>query len=279
MNITKKNERSIPWAVFLLLGLGMLAACAHGQIGTDETRIDQQNKAQKTYLLLDEALPRDRETIDYDTLMKIHHTIREAQGPIEHLDDILARLISKTNPNPRVDNIILIVAASAIGNSPYPVENADGLFEAILDQDQRLNSWVLAYVADALAKYPVDLPDGDHLADVLEEKADYYVRQSRSSREYFGYHFLPPPKGDYISGYLAGISDSRIRVFERNCYYIMVGHGLTEDQVETALRQVRENGLPETGDKTDRPMKALLRHWNHFFSGIERFKVPKPKGL
>lgn len=279
MNFTKNGERYIPWAVFILLELGVLVACAHGQTGTDETRIDQQSKAQKTFLLLDEALPRDRETIDYDTLMKIHHTIRKAEGPIPHLDDILGRLISKTNPNPRVDNIILIAAASAIGNSQYPIENAGRLIEAILDQHQRLNSWVLAYVADALGKYPVDLPDGDHLADVLEEKADYYVRQSSSSREFFGYHFLPPPKGDYIRDYLAGISEKRIRVFERNCYYLMVGHGLTEGQVETALRQVREHGLPETGEKTDRPMKSLIRHWNHFFSGIERVKVTKPKGL
>lgn len=264
MNFTKNGGRSIPWAVFLLLGLGVLAACAHGQ---------------KTFLLLDEALSRDPQTIDYDTLMKIHHTIREAEGPIQHLDDILGRLISKTNPNPRVDNIILIVAAAAIGNSPYPIENAGRLFEAILDQDQRLNSWVLAYVADALGKYPVDLPDGDHLADVLEEKVDYHVRQSSSPREFFGYHFLPPPKGDYIRDYLAGISDKRVRVFERNCYYLMVGNGLTEDQVETALRQVREHGLPETGDKSDRPMKALIRHWDQFFSDIERFKVLRPKGL
>jgi hypothetical protein len=279
MNFTKNGGRSISWAVFILLGWGVLAACTHGRTGMDETRIDQQSKAQKTYLLLDDALPRDQETIDYDTLMKIHHTICEAEGPIPHLDDILGRLIAKTNPNPRVDNMILIVAAAAIGDSQYPIENASRLFESLLDQDPRLNSWVLAYVADALGKYPVDLPDGDHLADVLEEKVDYHVRQSHTSREFFGYHFLPPPKSDYIRDYLAGISDKRIRVSERNCYYLMVGHGLTEDQVETALRQIRELGLPETGEKTDRPMKALIRHWNQFFSGIERAKVPKPKGL
>lgn len=279
MNFTKNGGRSILRAVFILMGLGVLAACAHGQAGTNETRIDQQTEAQKIYLLLDKALPRDRETIGYDTLMKIHHTIRETKGPIAHLDDILGRLISKTSPDPRVDNIILIVAAVSMGDSQHPIENAGRLFEAILDQHHRLNSWVLAYVADALGKYPVDLPDGDHLADVLEEKVDYYVRQSRSPREFFGYHFLPPPKGDYIRDYLAGINDKRIRVFERNCYFIMVGHSLTEDQIETALRRIRKHGLPETGEKTDRPMKALIRHWDQFFSGIEPVKVPRPKGL
>lgn len=279
MNSAKTGKK----LVLILLGLGLLSACTHGQPGaaafSANVSADKQSDAWQTYLHLEKSLPKNKKTLDYDTLMEIQATIHQAEGPIAHMDDILNRLISKTNPDPRVDNIILIVAAAAIGNSTYPIENAGRLFEAILDQDHRLNSWVLAYVADALGKYPVDLPDGDHLADVLEEKVYYFATQNVSSKEFHGYHFLPPPKGDYIRDYLSGISDKRIRVFERNCYFILVGHSLTEDQIETALRRIREHGLPGTGEKTDRPMKALIRHWKQFFSRNERVKVPRPSGL
>jgi hypothetical protein len=57
----------------------------------------------------------------------------------------------------------------------------------------------------------------------------------------------------------------------------MVANSLKEDQIEASLRRIRENGLPITGEKTDRPMKALIQHWDQFFSGIEPL-TPKPQG-
>lgn len=263
----------IPYTLAMLAGLlWLLSGCTSGQQGT-------QSDEWKTYRDLKAALAQKKDTIDYDTLMEIHRTIRQAKEPIPHLNAIISSLITKRNPDPRVDNIILIVAAVSIGDSPYPIENAGRLFETILDQDHRLNSWVLAYVGDAIGKYPVDLPQGDHIADVLEQKVDYFVIQNAPSKEFFGYHFLPPPKSDYIREYLSGIEDQRIRVLERNCYYILVGNSLTEEKIEAALRQIRNHGISGTGGKTDRPLKYLIQQWNQFFSDTTPTKVPRPEGF
>jgi hypothetical protein len=153
------------------------------------------------------------------------------------------------------------------------------LFGAILNQDHRLNTWVLAYVGDALGKYPVDLSEGDQLAEILEKKVDRFVKSPFPKSERFGYHFLPPPKGVYIKHYIKGIGDQRTRVFERNCYYILIGNGISEAQAEKALKQVLVENQTKGEKQIDRPLKHIVQHWNLFFPDTAPKPIPRPDGL
>lgn len=257
----------------------VLWACAASPGTISKMDPQQQQPGWPTYLQLEDLLDQQDEILDFDPLMKIHNTIRKAHEPIPKMDVIIEKLINKRNPNPRVDNIILIVAAVALGDSLFPIDNAGDLFGAILNQDHRLNTWVLAYVGDALGRYPEDLSEGDQLAEILEEKVNRRVKNPDPNRERFGYHFLPPPKGEYITDYIEGIRDQRTRVFERNCYYLLIGNGVSEDQAEKSLRQVlRENQT--TGEKQiGRPLKHIVQHWDLFFPDIAPKRIPRPDGL
>ena len=260
----------------IMLMAGILCGCA---AGGDGALSDSDNPAGRdTYIRLKAVLAQSGETLDYDAVMDIHRTLHNADGPVPQRDDIIRSLMAKRNPNPRVDNIILIVAAQAIGDSPHPINRVEALFQTLLDQDHRLNLWVLAYISDALAKYPVDLPHGDQLADVLEQKVAGFHARSRSETEFFGYHFLPPPKGDLIRRYLEEIKDTQKRVAERISYYTLVGNGLTEDAIATAFRRLDTQARKEGRDGIDRPLKYLLQHWNDFFETTPQI-TPKPEGL
>jgi hypothetical protein len=279
MRIEKERRLQIRPLLSVIMIVWMLWGCAGGYEKGVETDAQHAHPESQTYQEIKALLGQPDKDLDYDVLMDIHNVIRQAQAPIPHMDAIIENLINKRNPNPRVDNIILIVAAVALGDSAYPIDNAASLFEALLNQDHRLNTWVLAYVADALGKYPVDLPEGDQLAERLEAIVNHLVKNPDPGIEFFGYHFLPPPKGDYIRDYIQGIDDQRTRVFERNCYYILIANGIPEARVEDALHQVQNDKEPKSEAQTNRPLKYIIQHWNLFFPDIAPKRDPRPEGL
>jgi hypothetical protein len=262
----------------LLLALTLtLVCCTTTQHAVQQPPPSPPPPGWDTYQRISTTLSNCGASIDYDTLWQVYREIRQAQEPIPRLNELLATLMAKRNDNPRVDNMILIATALIMGKSTYAIEDAANLFEAILNQDERLNTWVLTYVGDALGNYPVDLPEGDQLADLLDQKVQVELKKSSHTREFFGYHFLPPPKGDYIRTYIAGIQDQRIRVWERNCYYILLNSKLSEAQIESALRRLRADSAPDTEEKTTRPLKYLIQHFNQFFETTERIVITDPR--
>jgi hypothetical protein len=132
-----------------------------------------------------------------------------------------------------------------------------------MNQRERINEWVIAFVAEAIEKYPFDITNGDDLMDHLEET----LRQVRSrpgpAEEYFGYHFLPPPKSSHIRDYISSIADMRIREKERICYYELIGNGMTEATIEASLRTVQLNGMIDSHTEPVKPMEYLLRQQRH----------------
>lgn len=215
----------------------------------------------KTYIDLRNRLENGGDKIDYETLMRVYREISETPDPIPHVDRLLMSLISKRNSNPRIDQMILIFAARTIENSRYPIHNVYAIFETILNMDdERLNEWVISFVASAIGHYPFDIPHGDRLVDLLEQTMDRVESVPSESREYFGFHFLPPPKNHLIRSYLAGIADKRQRETERFYYYSLVRNHITESQIETALKRLQENGIPGTDKKCRLPMKHLFFH-------------------
>lgn len=279
MRIEKERRLQIRPLLPVFMIVWMLWGCAGDYKKRIETDAQHAPPERQTYQEIKALLGHPDEDLDYDVLMAIHNVIHQAQAPIPHMDAIIESLINKRNPNPRVDNIILIVAAVALGDSAYPIDNAGSLFEALLNQDRRLNTWVLAYVGDALGKYPVDLPEGDRLADRLEAIVNRLVKSPDPGIEFFGYHFLPPPKGDSIREYIQGINDQRTRMFERNCYYMLIGNGISEARVEDALQQVQNDKEPKSEAQTKRPLKYIVQHWNLFFPDIAPKRMPRPAGL
>ena len=187
-------------------------------------------------------------TVDYDTLMKIHQAMARPPHPIAHADQLLRQLIRKRNENPRIDQMILIFAAKIIGGSPHVIPGAQELLESILEQDNRINEWVISFVAEAISAYAYDLPQGDKLVDLMEAKLAQVRSIDRSREEHFGFHFLPPPKSDFIRNYISGIGERRIRQRERNLYYVMIINDLTEPQIETALKFLQAHGAPGSGE-------------------------------
>jgi hypothetical protein len=254
-----------------------LACCTTAQHATLQPPQSPPPPGWDTYQKVEAILTECGPTIDYDALWQVYREIRRTPVPVPRLNELLTALIAKRNDNPRVDNMILIAAASIIGESTYAIDDAAMLFESILNKDERLNTWVLATVGDALGNYPVDLPEGDRLADLLEQKAQLQLKEKYPHREFFGYHFLPPPKGDYIQTYIAGIQDQQTRVWERNCYYILVNNKLSETQIESAFRQLRTEDSKETDEKTTRPLKYLIQHFDQFFESTERIVITDPR--
>lgn len=255
----------------------MIASCATAQHAAQQPPPSPPPPGWDTYQRINTTLSECGTSIDYDTLWQVYRKIRLAQEPIPHLNQLLAALMAKRNDHPRVDNMILIATALILGESSYAIDDAAILFENILNQDERLNTWVLTFVGDALGNYPVDLPEGDRLADLLEQKVQVQLKKNRHSKEFFGYHFLPPPKGDFIRTYITGIQDQQIRVWERNCYYILVKNKLSEEQIESALRRLRADSAPETEQRTTRPLKYLIQHFDQFFENAERIVITDPR--
>lgn len=243
--------------ILLLFFLVMAGCAANAGLPIHHPVPDQ---GQQAYLRIKAALSQNEDTIDYDTLVWIHQEMTQHRLEIPNSGELLTSLINKRNHNPRIDYMILVLAADAIGNSQSPIDNIYALFETMMNMDHRINSWVLAYTGDAIGKYPYDIENGDQLADLLEHKASLHTVKSALSKEFFGYHFMPPPRGEYIPNYIAGIQDQQTRVFERNCYYNLIHNQWTEAQIEKALIQLQTHGIPGTGEKTSRPLKYLIQH-------------------
>lgn len=261
----------------LLAFILAIASCSTAQQPKQQPAPSAQSLGWDAYQKVNTTLAECGPTIDYDTLWQVYREIRRSPEPIPHLNELLAAFMAKRNDNPRVDNMILIATALLMGENTYAIDDAAALFEHILNQDGRLNTWVLAYIGDALGNYPVDLPEGDRLADLLEQKVQAQLKNSRHAREFFGYHFLPPPKGDYIRSYIAGIQDRQIRVWERNCYYILANNNLSEGEIESALRRLRAEPTTDGEGNTTRPLKYLIQHFNQFFENSERIVITDPR--
>jgi hypothetical protein len=253
--------------IFMLFLLFLSCSCASDK----EPALAHQpsaglNNGRQVYSDIKEVLSQCGDRIDYDTLMWVYKEMARSNTHIPNSGDLVSLLIQKKNESPRVDNMILIFAADIIGNSHAAMDNAADLFEAMLMQDQRLNLWVLTYIGDAIGKYEYHIPEGDLLVDLLEQRVAEHS-SSAFSKEFFGNHFLPPPKQEYIINYIAGIEDQETRVLERNSYYNLVISGRSEAQIENALRQLQAHEIQGTGKKKpQRPLKYLLLHPGQFES-------------
>ena len=251
-----------PYLKTLPVLIGLIAfnflSCDLVQHTTEEpVNAHQTTVGFQTYLTIYDLL-QNGDTIDYDTLMLVNNSINQSKHPISHIDQLLTCLINKRNDNPRIDQMILIFSAMAIGDSKFQIPNVYGIFESILQKDNRLNEWVISFVGFSIGKYPFDIPNGDILVDLLEGKLSQVTTMSISNpQESYGFHFLPPPKGDYIISYISGIQDQRSREIERASYYALVQSGLTEADIEIALKKIQKHGIPETGETCLLPMKHI----------------------
>ena len=224
-------------------------------------------RGDETYVQLLDILENTGDTIDYYTLMHVYHAIGSSQGNIPDIDHLIRLLINKRNDDPRIDQMILIFAALAIENSKYPVPYVYELFRLLLEKDEgRLTEWVICFVASAIGRYPFDIPEGDKLAELLEQRLDFIVSKTKEKKEYFGFHFLPPPRSDFIRSYLAGIKEQHTREAERIFYYSLILNNIPETQIETSLRQIQLDGDPETGEPCLLPMKYI-------FNNIDKLNV------
>jgi hypothetical protein len=239
-------------------------------IEVEERNSSCEKRGQETYLSIKTTLKNSGGTLDYDTLVNVYNSIVQSQYKIPHMDQLLNSLINKRNDNPRVDQMILIFSVRALGNSRFPVPDACGIFESILRMDDsRVNEWVISFVAGAIGDYAFDIPDGDRLVDLLEERLDQVESADAGSKEYFGFHFLPPPQSDFIRSYIAGINEQRNREVERMYYYLLIQNNIKENEIEAALRHVHSNGIPGAGEKCLLPMKYLLLNKHSVFRGVE----------
>jgi hypothetical protein len=239
------------------------AACATGPHKVPEPQSMTEEAGLAPDSNIKAILDKGGETIDYHNLMRIHKALVQSPHPVARMDQLLRQLIYKRNEDPRVDQMILIFVAKTIGNSPYPIPNAQDLLETILEQGDRINEWVISFVAEATQAYIYDLPQGDKLVDQMEVKLAQIRSADRSQAEYFGFHFLPPPTSAFIREYLSGIGERLIRQHERNLYYEMINEGLTEKQIETGLRFLQSHGEPGSGEKCPHLMRCLMRNRNH----------------
>lgn len=239
---------------------------------TDGAGSDIQETGYQTYLGIQTALETSGKTIGYDTLMWVYKTMEQSQHRIPHMDQLLYGLINKRNNNPRVDQMVLIFSARVIGNSKFQIPHAYDIFEAILRQDNnRINDWVLSFVAAGIGSYAFDMPKGDKLVDFLEQRQDQIDASTASdSKEFFGYHFLPPPRNAYIIAYLECIEEQRLREFERAHYYALIQNNITENEIETALQRIRKNGMPGTGKPSRQPLKYLLANMDSLFPEVKK---------
>lgn len=246
--------------LLVLINLSVFAflSCALVQHTTDESLSPSEKAAFETYLGIQDLLANSGATIDYDTLMLVYTSIAQSKHPIPHTDQLLRTLMNKRNNNPRIDQMILIFSALAIGDSKFQIPNVYELFESILEKNSRVNEWVISFVASSIGKYPFDIPNGDSLVDLLEERLDQVTAMNTSiSKESFGFHFLPPPKSDYIISYIRGIQKQRAREIERASYYSLIQNGFSEAEIERALKRMEKHGISGTGEKCPLPLKYI----------------------
>lgn len=256
------NLLSLNLCIMLAMTFAFASCSTTGGHLSDESSsgLTLNKRGDEIYVQLLDILENTGDTIDYYTLMHVYYAIGSSQGNIPNIDHLIRLLINKRNDDPRIDQMILIFAALAIENSKYPIPYVSELFRLLLEENEsRLTEWVICFVASAIGKYPFDIPDGDKLADLLEQRLDFIVSKTKK-KEYFGFHFLPPPKSAAIRSYLAGIKEQRTRETERFFYYSLILNNLPETQIETILRKIQLDGDPETGKPCLLPMKYIFNN-------------------
>jgi hypothetical protein len=247
-------------SLLFLFSAYFLVSCAGIQPLKQKHTPPPIHPGREIYIDIRDTLKNSGKTIDYDTLMQTYQTMVQTQHEIPHIDRLLVSLINKRNDNPRIDQMVLIFAAKALAGSKFPVPDAYSIFEAMLAKDDRLTEWVLAFIAEAIGDYPVDMPKGDRLVDLFETKLSMVVSASGPKKEYFGCHFLPPPKGEYIRSYIANIQSPAMRTSERNHYYLLVANGYAEVDIERVLRRLQSNDVPGKGEHPIALMKYIVQN-------------------
>lgn len=257
---------------FIITAASAICSCAPIQQTAERSTLPSEYTGYETYLGIQTTLENCGDTIDYDTLMNVYTSIVQSHHPIPNIDQLLKSLINKKNDNPRIDQMILIFSARAIGDSKFQIPDAYEIFESILKKNNtRVNEWVISFVAASIGKYPFDIPNGDRLVDFLEQRLNQIsALTSSDSKEFFGFHFMPPPHSGYILSYLEGIKEQRKREVERMYYYSLIHNRISETEIETALERLRKQGVPATGEKCHFPMKYLLINKNSVFSGFKK---------
>ncbi len=250
--------------IFIIAALPawLLGGCVTASESSIEMQSRTNNAGIATHRAIKLILDKGGSTMDYDTLMRVHQMINQSVHPIPKMDQLLYQLIHKRNTNPRIDQMILIFSAKTIAESKFSIPYIQEIIKTILDQDDRINEWVIAFVAEAISNYPYDLPQGDRLVDNMENRLSQIRSIDRSQEEYFGYHFLPPPKRVFIRAYIDGIGKQPIRQMERGLYYAMIQNGLTEVKIESGLKYLQTHGAPDSGEKCPHLMACLVRYLN-----------------
>jgi hypothetical protein len=260
--LMKKEKHSIPSLICMSAIILLMAfACAKAPVAHQPSVEDLE--ARQVYEQARSELAGVVGDIDYDTLISVYETLAGTEVAVPHVDELLFDLLAKRNKDSRLDQMIVIFCADIIGRSRYPIARVSELFDTILQMDDdRIDNWVLIFVADALGRYPIDLPDGDRLADLVEARVQQAAQSHDPSKERFGQHFLPPPKSRLIIHHIEAIEDQERREKERDAYYWLVLRQHTEDKIEAGLNYLKIHGRPETGEKCPLPLLFLTHHWD-----------------
>ena len=265
------STRLATFLALLLCSTVGVTACTRETIPPVPTA---EQELQIRYRSIHAALEKDGTQIDYDTLVEVYQKMVSSPEPIPHSEELLHLLIDQRNPDPRIDQMVLILAAQVMGKSQFPIPDDQALFERILNQDaERISHWVLMYVGDAIGNYRVDLPGGDALVDRIEQWQAHIDSTDIADKEYFGAHFLPPPKSPTIMNHLAGIQDQRTRQRERNVYYMMIMNNLSEDAIVAAFKYITTHGIPGSGKIPQDPLTAIWENWQRL---PDEAKTPRP---
>ena len=94
----------------------------------------------------------------------------------------------------------------------------------------------------------------------MEAKLALVRSKDLSQKEYFGYHFLPPPKSSFIRRYIGRIDSKPIREQERSRYYALIQNNMTENEIESALKYLKLHGEPGSGADCPLLLECLIRN-------------------
>ena len=170
--------------ILILISFILANGCALNEKSTITDETSNFDRSQSAYNKINQVLAQSGDTIDYDTLLWVHSEMIQNNSYIANQGELIGSFIRKRNDNTRVDNMILICAADIIRNSQVAIDDVGSLFKFMLLQDQRLNTWVLYYIAKAVAEYVYDIPEGDLLADMLEQRVEEHFPETIFSEEY-----------------------------------------------------------------------------------------------
>ncbi len=250
--------------ILKLLVILYFAALAFGCAGTaGSQKPAAHDEGDDLYLSIKNELAKDGQHIDYDTLISVYKKMTEAPCPIPHTDELLYELIRQRNEDLRVDKMAIILAAMIMGESKYPIPDAEKLFETMLNDESRVTDWVIANVGRAVGSYLVDLANGDQLVSTMKAHQARLEAQTNEPEEYFGTHFMPPPKTQLIKSYIAGIQDRKLRESERRAYYILIMNDITESSIASAFNYLMSQDASKTTDASQRPMRYMVLNWKY----------------